>query len=153
MGFSIDGPPTKDAGGSKFDPVFVTRLADFILAGNGYAAGASGPVKTNAVRDDDGVMVGHPGDADTLRGLVITDLVKRGAMVTPAGLNILGSVFTDADGVPDGWSGLTIKSTSDYPDNPDSGPGKFGLWVGKPNAQAGRKRVKNGNGGQTPNAG
>ena len=151
MGFSVDAPSPKVGEGRTWPDGFVAGLAAYLLTGAGYHAGQDGPDKLAAVRDDGGIMVGNGTDADDCRKAVIAQLVNDGHMVVPAGLMQTGAVFQKADGVPDHFVGLTVRSTTDYSDNPDAGPGKYGLWVGTPDKRAGRKRApKNGNGAPTP---
>jgi|SRR5262252_2432703 len=165
--FGLDAPTASDGGNGRVWPDgFIDGFAAYILSdgGQGYGLDASGkPSKTFAVRDmsADSPMIGTQKAADDCRRALCAHYVNAGQMTIPAGLEAPGAVFVKADGVPDHYVGLSVKSTSDYDGNADlpSEQRKFGIWVGRASGQAGKKKAKgNGNGSNggttaTPNAG
>src|SRR5262245_24678539 len=151
MGFYNDAAGAAGkTGGKVFDAAWLADLAAYILAGNGLTYRKGKPHKSGAVRDD--TMVGTHADGDDLRLALIGLWLASGAMVKPDGLTDGGAVFDgDNDDVPDGFDGLTVKSTTHYDRNdgrPDNGR-DYGIWVGIPNQNAGKVKVPapNGNGG------
>lgn len=156
----------KGQGSDGFDPDLVSDIADALVSGQGLAKPGADPASA-AIRDTGSdamtATAGVGTVSDNFRKAVLRVLLDRdGIMVVPDGLTYAGAVFGGPN-CPDGYEGLTVRGTTRYTD-PDGGPFRYGVYIGKPDARAGKVRKPNGNGakvdtavasdaGKTPDAG
>jgi hypothetical protein len=146
--FSIgkDAPPARASGKAGFALALVSMMADYLWAGNGYAGAGAPDPRSEAVRDTKSTamtaatktLVGTR--SDDFRKAVVRCLYDAGRMIIPSGKSWEGAVFSASiDGTPDGFDGLTVRGTALYDKGNDTGPYRFGVWIGTPDPRAGTK--------------